>query len=341
MRKPGIGVVAAFAAIGWLPRVGCHEVAEYESYGSFGVGVLDLPGLTQEEPVIEGFEGGRCICSMGADEFLVACTTGQVYLGDTDEMAVTAVHTVGQPFSSGYHDMIYASNHVAYLIGDYGQLIEFAPSSGVVIDEFSAGPRPSCLSLSVRPDRFFVGDGLDDRLREVAIPENLVVRDRILLSPPGSISRVFDQESMLVVVSQEEDGWRYLIDAGAVLYPWEYEGLEAGSDVAALDDSILYCVANPGYGSPAGNAEIVAFSHFPDTMRTTRLDLDGHPTRVAWVPETGTFYVSSPLGNGYSRIYAIDCLTATITASIDVEGYVWDIAPHAFGEQLLYLTSSE
>lgn len=341
MRSPGPRTVLAFAALGWLPRIGCHEVSEYDSYGAYGVGTLHLPDLVMEGEVIEGFEGGRSVCSLGADQFLVACTTGQVYLASTQERAVIEVYMLGQPFASGYGDMIYAQDNRAYVIGGFGQVIEFSPSVGAVLEVFTAGPQPVSLCMSVRPDRFFVGDGLDDKVREVAIPENLVVRERLLMCPPTAMAGSFDADSLLVVVSAVENGFRYVIDTGFWFYPWDYGTFEPAADVAAMKDTLLYCVANPGYNLSSGSADVVAVIHLPDTLLSRRIDLEGHPTRVVSDPDAGTFYVSSPLGNGYSRIYAIDGYSAAIIESVDIPGYVWDIELHADGDYLLFLTSSD
>jgi hypothetical protein len=333
-------LLTLIVATGWFPRMGCHQVSEYDSYGEYGVGVLSLPDLVEEGEIIQGFDGGRCICPLESDEFLVSCTTGQLFLASTDERAILDVYALGQPFASGYGDMILADNGRVYLISDFGQLLEFSTSVGAVMAKFSAGPQPVSLCLSSDPERFFVGDGLDNTVREVAIPENLVVRERLLECPPTAMALSLDEGGTLAVVSAEEDALLYFIDIGSMLYPYDFMSGLAAADAGSLEDTLVVCVANPGYELPSGSVDILAFGHFPDTLTSRRVYLEGHPASVAADDYRNAFYVASHLEGGSSRVYSIDGYSGIITATADIPGYVWDISVNYGFDLLIYLTSS-
>jgi hypothetical protein len=71
----------------------------------------------------------------------------------------------------------------------------------------------------------------------------------------------------------------------------------------------------------------------------TTVQIAGHPTDICSVPGTALFYVLSYLGDGTSRITAINYVIGEIVGEVDVPGFPWDITSHANGEFVLALTS--
>ncbi|MBN1435137.1 hypothetical protein JW921_10280, partial [Candidatus Fermentibacterales bacterium] len=146
MRSPGspaevISFLASGIVTALLITAGCHDITEYSSEGVHGVHLIDTSDMSIYA-VMDGFDGGRSLCSVNDTRFLVACNTGQLFTVDSEELSVVRAQSVGLPFSSGYNSMIRANNGSIYLIGAYGQIIEYSTASAAVRDEFSAGPYP-------------------------------------------------------------------------------------------------------------------------------------------------------------------------------------------------------
>ena len=313
----------------------CHDVVEYGSAGSYGVRIIRASDMVQED-CIEGFEGGRAICSLGNNRFLVVSNRGTLYSVDSRERAVEEVYQIGTPFSTGYNDMTQASVGRVYIVGGFGKLIEFNATIGYVADEFGAGPSPRAICSSLTEDRIYVSDSYDQRLREVWTSDNTVYRELQLDATVGSMAPYGFPEGYLAAACEDDD-LLYNIDL-ANFIEQGFDLVDECSGVAVLADTSIFCVTHPDWGHDSGRVTIG--DRYGAVPTAISIAVEGHPTAVCARPYGSKFYVSSVLDDGTSRILAIDGLLWGIVQSSTIDGYAWDITTHANGEYLLVLTSS-
>lgn len=311
----------------------CHEIAEYSSGGVNGVHIIDVADMSLYGE-LDGFEGGRALCSVNNTTFLVACNTGQLSTVDSEELCVVRTQSVGLPFSSGYNSMIRANNGSIYLIGAYGQIIEYSTVSSVVKDEFSAGPCPVSLARSPGRDSIYVADLSDGMLREVGTLGNSITRQIELPAPASSISP-FDDARDMILASSADGQCCYVNWAIPQLVDTE---VEMSTDVAALADTAVACFTLPFYGSGYGAVVLMSgdLVHFEEY---DMVSLTGDPLRVCSTYPVRMFYIASYLGDGITRVYALDAMTHDITGTLEVSGYPWDIVSHRSGQLIVVLTT--
>jgi hypothetical protein len=328
--REGLTAVLVIAAV----TTGCHDVDEFGSEGSFGVTILDASDLGVVG-TIPGFPGGRSICSLDQTRFLVACNTGLLYTVSSTELAVKEIREVGSPFSAGYCDMTVATGGSVYIIGGFGQLLEFDPSIQAVVDEFPAGPSPVSLCRSLVQTRIYVGDRQDMKVREVWTVTNEVQRELELPGSPSSLSTYMEGAGSILAASSDAR-YAYIIDTGGYFGYSEAPMPGAGSGVAGLPDTCLFCVTQPGWSGENGSITLVRGSAIPE--ETVQISVEGHPASVCSNPGGHEYFVASYLGDGTTRVYKVDAYAWEVTASVDIPGYPWDTAVHANGAYLLVLT---
>jgi hypothetical protein len=333
LHRSSAGYLAALLALLLLASA-CHEIAEFSSEGVHGVQIINTSDMTLVASMT-GFDGARSICSVNDTRFLVACNTGQLFTVDSEELSVIRVQSIGLPFSTGYNSMTRANDGAIYIIGAYGRLLEYSTTSGAVLDEFSAGPYPIAVCRSPSRDSIYVADFSDGMLREVRTLGNTVTREIELPATPSSAAP-FDEARDMVLVSSSE-GQACYIDWD-MLRVLDVSGASGSSDCAGLPDTAASCFVLPSYGSDFGMARFM-YGDLPHFEEYASLTLSGDPLRVcnAW-PEK-VFYVASYLGDGTTRVYAIEGLSQDITGTLDVNGYPWDIVSHRSGEYVLVLTT--
>ena len=114
-----------------------------------------------------------------------------------------------------------------------------------------------------------------------------------------------------------------------------YLGL-AGSDITAFQAESTWAVVHPEWYEENGSVSICNSFSMP---QISNLFIEGHPTDICSIPGSTICYVLSYLGEGMSRITAINYFTGDVTGYVDIEGFPWDITSHANGEFVLALTS--
>lgn len=317
-----------------LLATGCHDVTEYSEQGEYAVYKIDLGTMTVVSS-LGGFEGGRALLSIGNTEFLVASNRGVLYRVSSPEMAVLGVFPAGGAYATGYGSMVQTSSSTVYLVGSYGNIVEFSLATGSVADVFSAGPAPAGVTCSSDGGSIFVIDAQDAGLREFDTSDNSFVRSVELETPASVIVRWTDSpyQYLLALSSLEPAAYPVWVE---YLLPSSVGLARPASDIAAFRDTTIFCACHGGSGP--GMATVSA--GYPIVERTETIALSGQPLRACSEQVHHSFYVASLIDGTTTRIYEIDGLDCTITRTLDVPGYPWDITAHANGEYLLILTST-
>lgn len=334
---------ACAAALGILLSAACHQVMEYSDSGTAGIQIVDTADFTVEG-VIGGFEGARSMLYV-AGELLVAANTGMVFWVDPDIMTVEQAKVVGQPFSSGYFTMSESREGTIYLIGGFNSITEFSPGSGIVLDEFSAGPQPSAFAIQPQDSFLYVFDGTDLKLREVLTVTNGIVREKQGLLTVGSMVP-FDPRNEIMpyrasfVAAAANTGRTCVIMVSDITIIFEQDdGFGAGplADIAALEDTAVYLAVQSGLYDGQSGATLVFYAPPPVGPWHLFVELDGNPLRACRAG--GMFFVTSWLGQGWTRLTAIDGLTGSVVGSVDLPGYPWDV--EAIGEDRVAVLTTD
>ncbi|HOI36841.1 MAG TPA: hypothetical protein PLF11_05620 [Bacillota bacterium] len=326
----------ATTILGCLSVAGCHDPVEYDVSAHSGVVKIRVSDNTIVGS-LGGIEDGRSLCSLGNTQFLVASGSGLLYRFDSEQMLLDTSYAIGYGSGSGYGDMVMPKPGSVYVIGSAGKILEVSLSSNSVVDRFDAGPLPGALCASSTNRRFYVADGSDRRIREVDPVGNVVLRQSQPLDeiPVAITTESFLDEYLLACCS---DG------AGSVgrvtLSTMATGPISLGSPCSAITSfpaESTWAVTHPEWFAENGAVSICrSFLLVPDV---TAVQVAGHPTDICSVPGTVFFYVLSYLGDGTSRVTAIDYVNATIVGEVDIPGFPWDITSHANGEYVLALTS--
>ncbi len=313
---------------------GCHKLTEYSSSGETGVVVIRLTDFEAEE-VIPGFEGGRSICSIGNEDFVVASNRGRLFWGNSVERTIEHAYPIGTAFTSGYGSIAPGAGSI-YIIAGYGQIVQFNLSSRQVVDQFDAGPLPTDLCRAAFGQYLYVSDGQDGLVREVWLSDNEVHDEYTMPYPVRALASglISDRAVMGVAGSASE---AYRIRVGFLPYPEPITMFWPGVDIAAFRDTSITCVVHPVM-EKTGGATIIWYDSL-GVDNTRSMPLGGSALRVCADQDRGLFYVASSLGDGTTRIYEIDPFEMAILDSIDVDGLLRDMALHRNGELLLALTN--
>lgn len=327
-------VLIAAAAVLASAVQGCHKLTEYSSSGETGVVVISLPDFEAEE-VIPGFEGGRSICSLGNEDFVVASNRGRLFWGNSIERTIEHAYPIGTAFTSGYGSIAQGVGSI-YIIAGYGQIVQFNLSSRQVVDQFDAGPLPTDLCRAAFGQYIYVSDGQDGLVREVWISDNEVHDEYVMPNPARALASgmISDRAVMGVAGSALE---AYRIRVGSLPYPEPIDLFWPGVDIAAFRDTSISCVAHPVMHETGGATIIWYDSLGHDNTRS--MPLGGSACGVCADNDRWLFYVASSLGDGTTRIYEIDPFEMAILDSVDVDGLLRDMTLHRNGELLLALTN--
>ncbi len=318
-----------------LLSIACYSPVEYE--------IIDrsrIVKLRVSDNSIVASSGsvtdGRSLCSIGNNEFMVASGNGTLYRFNSEEMQLDTSFVIGFGSGSGYGSMITPKSGSIYVIGAAGKIIEISLQSNSVIDEFEAGPMPNGLCASPTTQRFYVSDGSDQKIREIDPVSNTVLRTSTALdNVPVSIIIESFQNKYLLAASSSEEGIVERITLGT----FHVNPVDIGkpsSDITAAPAESIWAVVHPEWFQENGSVSICGNFSNPEIYK---ISVDGHPTNICSVPGSTLFYALSYLGDGLSRITAINYFTKEIEAEIDIPGFPWDITSHANGEYILTLTS--
>ncbi len=285
---------------------------------------------------VGGVPDGRALCSLGNLEFMVASGTGSVYRFDSQSMALDTSFSVGFGSGAGYREMIIPKPGSVYLIGGAGRIVEVSLAGNSVAAEFQVGSLPSAMCASQNQQRFYVTDEGDHRIREVDATANTVLRQTEPLSAaPVAVAAESYLKEYLLAVCADEAG-----TVGRVALNTFHVGpinvYGPGSDISIFPADTIWAVTHPDWSADNGRVAICSNFHMPDVEH---VQIAGHPTSICSVPGTTLFYVLSYLGGGASRVTAVNYVTKTVVAEIDIAGFPWDITSHANGEFVLALTS--
>lgn len=313
----------------------CYSPVEYDVVDQSRIVKLQVSDNT----VVGTFSDvtdGRSLCSIGNNEFLVASGSGTLYRFDSPAMELDTSFVIGFGSGSGYGSMITPKPGSVYVVGAAGKIIEVSLQTNSVIDEFDAGPMPNALCASPISQKFYVSDGSDRQIREIDPVSNTVLRTSSPLNcVPVSITIESFQNAYLLAASSSEEG-----SVGRVtLSTFFVNPISLGSsssDITAAPAESIWAVVHPEWFAENGSVSICSNYSAPDIFSVA---VAGHPTNICSVPGSTLFYALSYLGDGNSRITAINYFTKEIIAEIDIPGFPWDITSHANGEYILTLTS--
>lgn len=312
----------------------CHDVTEYSEQGEYAVFKVDLSELSIESS-LGGFQAPRSICSLGNTEFVVASTEGLLYRVSSNDMTVEGVYSVGAPFTSGYGSMVRSSAVSLYLVAGFGNVVEFNLTTNAVADEFSAGPDPVGLSRASDGGSILVIDGQDAGIREFDTQDNSMIRQAALPSVASAIVPWVTSPGELQIAISAVEPAAYPVWMSYLL-PSTIDLPSLPTDIAAFQDTTIFCTVQGG----PGPATATIYAGYPMIERTETIPLSGQPMYVCSEQVSHSFYVASLIDDANTRIYEIDGFDCTITRTLDVPGYPWDLAAHANGEYLLILTST-
>ncbi len=314
---------------------GCHQPVEYSTTLECGVIKLSVPDNTVVGSVA-GIEDGRALCSVGSTGFIVLAGSGMLYGFDSESMILDTSYVIGSGSGSGYSQAVRSGSRYVYTVGDAGNLLEVDIEEGMVVDEFQAGPFPVALCASASNGYLYVADGSDLRVREVDPSGNEVLRES---DPLGAVPTALSAETFLdeylLVCCADEDGTVERITLGTFYSSETYVGAP-GTDMAAFQSESIWAVVHPDWYGENGSITLCYSFSLP---QMTEIDIAGHPTDLCSVPGTNLCYVLSYLGEGTSRVTAVDYFTAEVIDYCELEGFPWDITSHANGEYVLVLTS--
>ncbi len=323
------------AAIALLP--GCHEVTEYSSAGEIGVVVVDLEGFTVEG-VIEGFDGGRAILSVGEHAFIVSSNRGRLFVGDSEARNIENVYQIGTPFGSGYCSIVPGSSSV-YVLGGFGSILEFNLSTHSVVDEFQAGPLPLNLCRAGFAQYVYVADGQDGKVREVWISDNEVHEEFDLSVPIGSIATSeMSGSDPLVLATAACDDSAFILRPGFPDYHSTIVLSSPAVDACALPDSAVFFLAHPDIDGSGGVTKIHVSELYTSASVWT---LEGEACLTCVDPVFGRLYVACRIPGGTTRIYEMSIPGGmAILRTLEVDGSPRDmIIQGAYAGRLLLLTS--
>lgn len=296
---------------------GCHEVTEYSSAGEIGVVVVDLEGLTVEG-VIEGFDGGRAILSVGEDAFIVSSNRGRLFVGDSEARTIENVFQIGTPFGSGYCSIVPGSSSV-YVLGGFGSILEFSLATHTVVDEFQAGPLPMNLCRAGFAQYVYVADGQDGIVREVWISDNEVHEEFDLSVPIGSITTSeLSGSDPLVLATAVSDDSAFIMRPGHPYYHSTVFLPSPAVDACALPDSAVFFLAHPDID---GNGGVTKVSVSELSTETSVWPLEGEACLTCVDPMFGRLYVACRIPGGTTRIYEMSIPAGmAILRTLEVDG---------------------
>ncbi len=285
---------------------------------------------------IDNVTDGRSLCSIGNNEFIVASGNGTLYRYDSQEMQLDTSFVIGFGSGSGYGSLIIPKPGSIYVIGAAGKIIEISLQSNSVIDEFEAGPMPNSLCASPINQRFYVSDGSDQQIREIDPVSNTILRTSPPLdNVPVSIVIESFQNSYLLAASSSDEG----VVERLTLSTFYTNPISIGnpsSDITSAPAESIWAVVHPQWFEENGSVSICSNFSNPEVFK---ISVDGHPTNICSVPGSTLFYALSYLGDGISRVTAINYFTKEIITEMDIPGFPWGITSHANGEYILTLTS--
>ena len=319
---------------------GCHGITDYSSEYSYAVTILRAEDLSVEG-TITGVDGGRAMLSLGQSEFLVLSYQGKIYRINRPDMEISDVIPVGQTDASGYHSMTRLPNGRVYFIGAYGEVIEFAPDVGLVIDQFSGGLSPTSICKAVSGDTFYVADSHNNTIREFWAEDNTVTREIQLPDTPVALAPHEGLTPGLYVLAVCFVGdYAYVLRTDGTLTLFEFQMGFHAWDVVAMSNSTYWCIVCPEYGSDLGGVDIVEGP--PRFWSDYYLRLGGHPTCVCAQSLGSIFYVAGEREEGGgARVFAVDPVEGEIVDTADLPGIALDIIMHANDEYVVVLTSTE
>jgi len=329
-------VIRSLLMAAWvITAVSCHDPVEYDTTAVSGVAKIRVADHTVIGTA-GGIEDGRSLCSLGNSQFLVASGNGILYRFDSEAMMLDTSFSIGFGSGAGHGAMVLPKPGSVYVIGAAGKIIEVGLQTNSVLDEFDAGPLPRALCTASENQRLFVADGSDCRIREVDTGTNLVLRETEPLDavPVSLVAETFQNDYLLAGCTNPEG------TVGRVSLATFYTGsvfLESAcTGITAFPAESIWAAAHPDWSEPHGRISICSNFYLPDI---TEVQVDGHPVDICSVPGTTLFYVLSYLGNGSSRVTAVNYFAGGIVAEIDLPGFPWDITSHANGQYVLVLTS--
>jgi hypothetical protein len=128
----------------------------------------------------------------------------------------------------------------------------------------------------------------------------------------------------------------FMIHAGSYFTYGEMTLRAGSSDVAAMPDTMVFCVTHPELDE-GGGVTLVR----EDTLTTESfvLPLEGKAYLASCSPFHEEFYVASYLGGGSTRISSIGAFDWTVHGSVEIDGFPRDMTIHSGSDRLLVLTS--
>lgn len=340
MRRAAAGLAAGVVVMVLAALAGCHDVTEYTDSGEFGAVILDASDLTVEG-YVAGVEGARTLASMGGSSFLVGTSTGMVHEVDSHQQVITASHRISAGPSAALD--CFTKSPVGssmYMRTGSGKLLEVSTEGFDVLDDFSAGPSPSAICRSPQGlGRIYVTDAQEGTLREVNASTNEVNWVYDIEPSPAAIAVHSTDPPIMVIAHGNDEGLHAVrLDWSAPSSNWLFEE-GTFADVASAPSDTVLCLAEPCWDGESGRLWLVRVG-WARPFGYRSYGVAGHPTCVCVNSDYSLPYFYAACADGDRTVVVmVNYLTLEVEATVEIEGYPWDISSHNNGSRLLVLTS--
>ncbi len=325
--------VIPFAVLAAVLLSGCSNFTEYSGTPSAGLLFVD-PDNLELLGAIDGIEGGRALCAGGGTSFFVTATSGEFHICDSGTMSIDTSFVIGPGASAGYGSMAWIpGKNTVYVIGALGNILEVQPSTGLVIDEITAGSSPTCMVPSRNVDFVYVTDPLNNKVHAIRTSTNAVLKTWLLQGTPTVMcTSAFGSDTLLISTNDSKNvAYIQPADFGSLA---RKVNLPPASDLNASDSLELLFAAHPGYGYSSGSVSVID-SLFPFSIRNT-ISVPGNPTYLEVNDNQMNLFILSSTESGDCTLYCYGLSQSILLDSIDLPGTPVDMV--MAGNRLVILT---
>lgn len=337
--KKSVSLLPA-AALAVILVCGCHSLTEFEGTLHSGVVFIRTDDYTVEA-ILEGFDDGRAICSINNNTFYVLGSTGTLYKVNSEEMVIDTSFSVWNGPALGPIDILSpVPRSKVYIIGNGSEIIEVSVSSNQVTDIFWAGPSPACMvsTETAANTSIYIGDSQDNRLRQVDLSNNIVVRSALIGYQPYALG--IDNLQQFLLVSAYYDNVMRIMNIGLdPIHAGQYNVGSSGTDIVLPANGTQFYMADPNWEGGGGSLIAVRVDTLGG-MRDSTISMPGHPVRLSATPSGRYLHILSNTGTGDTILTVLDLFFGGTVAEIELSGYPWDLTLHANGEYVLVLIAN-
>ena len=307
-----------------LTMLACTDLTEYDDTFKAGVSSFELTDLSPRGGVAD-ISGARSLCAT-SKHLLVATTEGYLESYDPGSLEHTGSYPVGSPSPSGYFFMDHSRyENSVYLIGAFGQIIEFNASTLSISDVFSVCESPVAMEFMENEPYYYVADFSSSRILELRAETNGICRQRTLESSPLCLAMDHTQDTMLVGTT----GVPELLSVGSsgLIYRRAMSNWSKITAIEAVPNDTTLCAVSQS--STSGFRISLILRYFPPygggTLWETVDLLPGDMHYLAVDTAGQRAFVLSYDGGGSSLLSGYLLEDRSLIGTVDVPGYPMDL----------------